>query len=185
MAWTPERIEQLLALVAQNLTGAQIGAALAVTRNAVLGKLDRMGIHLSQQADYVGSPWDKERSVLLEKLYLESYTVEQMAEKLQTTPGAVRGRLDRIRRRNAIKPRNVKSSKTNHRALPWKPAPRLARPSEAVPILIPFMDIGKDQCRYIPGEVTGADTIFCGALTEPGQAYCSPHCRVCFTPSSR
>ena len=182
MPWTPERIELLKSLAARNLTGSQIAAELGdVTRNAVLGKLDRMGIHLTRLPDYVGSPWDKERSVLLEKLYLGAYTVEQMAEQLKTTVGAVRGRLERIRRRNAIKPRKRTVGFYKARQV----SARVIRMSDASPIMVLFMELQPDQCRYIPGDVNGADTVYCGAPIEVGQPYCSPHCRVCFQPSTR
>ena len=41
-AWTPERVERLLALAAEGLSGALIAAELGITRNAVAGKLSRL-----------------------------------------------------------------------------------------------------------------------------------------------
>ena len=178
MSWTPERIELLTALAARNLTGSQIAAELGITRNAVLGKLDRMGKHLSRGAEYVGSPWSKERSVLLEKLYIGAYTIEQMAEQLKTTVGAVRGRLERLRKKDTVKPRKRTVGFAAHKAR--QVSARVIRMSDASPIMVPFMDLEPDQCRYIPGDVTGADTVYCGAPVEGGQSYCSPHCRACF-----
>jgi hypothetical protein len=176
--WTPDRIEQLKSLAARNLTGSQIAAELGITRNAVLGKLDRMGIHLNRNAEYVGSPWDHARSVLLEKLYFGAYTVEQMAEQLKTTVGAVRGRLERLRKKGTATPRKRTVGFAAHQAR--KTTARVIRMSDASPIMVPFMELQADQCRYIPGDVSGADTVYCGAPVEGGQSYCSPHCRACF-----
>jgi GcrA cell cycle regulator len=180
MAWTAERIDRLKELASRNWTASQIADELGgVTRNAVLGRLFRLNIHLSRNSQYVGSPWDKTRSVLLEKLYIGAYTIEQMAEKLQTTVGAVRGRLERLRKKAAAKPRKrvfrFAAQERAHTA-------RIVRMSDAKPIMVSFMELERDQCRYIPGQVSGADTIYCGAPVETGQPYCSPHCRTCFQP---
>lgn len=42
--WTTEKVARLLELVAQDLSGALIAAELGLTRNAVVGRLHRMGI---------------------------------------------------------------------------------------------------------------------------------------------
>lgn len=40
--WTPERVERLAALVAERRTATQIGVALGISRNAVIGKILRL-----------------------------------------------------------------------------------------------------------------------------------------------
>ncbi len=42
--WTPERVEQLRSHVASGLTCSQIAAEIGVTRNAVIGKIHRLGL---------------------------------------------------------------------------------------------------------------------------------------------
>ena len=177
--WAPERIDRLKELAARNWTASQIAKDIGgISRMAVLGKLFRLNIHLNHKSQYAGSPWDKSRLGLLEKLYFGAYTIEQMAERLQTTVGAVRGRLERLRKKTAAKPRK--------RTVGFAPSPkasaRVIRMSDASPIMVPFIELERDQCRYIPGEVDGGNTIYCGAPIETGQPYCSPHCRVCFQP---
>ncbi len=44
MTWDTERTERLLALHQEGKTASEIGAELGVTRNAVIGKLHRMGV---------------------------------------------------------------------------------------------------------------------------------------------
>lgn len=53
--WTSERVEQLTALCAEGLSASQIMRALGVgvTRNAVIGKIHRLGLTLARR---VGSP---------------------------------------------------------------------------------------------------------------------------------
>jgi GcrA cell cycle regulator len=42
--WTPERVEQLRSLVVTGLSCSQIGAQIGVSRNAVIGKIHRLGL---------------------------------------------------------------------------------------------------------------------------------------------
>ncbi len=48
--WTPERIEQLRAHVGSGMTCSQIAAAIGVSRNAVIGKLHRLGLSSGRPA---------------------------------------------------------------------------------------------------------------------------------------
>src|ERR1700731_5484542 len=48
--WTAERIEQLRNFVVTGLTGSQIAAEIGVTRNAVIGKIHRLGLSPARPA---------------------------------------------------------------------------------------------------------------------------------------
>ena len=43
--WTPHRVEQLKRLFDEGLTCSQIAREIDVTRNAVIGKLSRLGLN--------------------------------------------------------------------------------------------------------------------------------------------
>jgi hypothetical protein len=180
MAWTTEQIERLKELAARNWSFSQIAEHFGdKTRNAVAGQLYRLKINISRK-DYV---WDGDKSALLEKLHIGAYTVEQMAEKLQTTVGAVRGKLERLRSAKRIRPRKRTFGFAAREArLTVRRDRKVIRLSDATPIMVPFMELRNGQCRYIPGTVNGSNTIYCGAPVEDGQSYCSPHCRTCFQP---
>ena len=42
--WTPERIQALMAMWAEGLPASEIGRRLDVTKNAVVGKVHRLGL---------------------------------------------------------------------------------------------------------------------------------------------
>ncbi len=48
--WTPDRIEQLRACVGTGMTCSQIAAAIGVSRNAVIGKIHRLGLSSGRPA---------------------------------------------------------------------------------------------------------------------------------------
>ena len=49
--WTAERVEQLRSYVSTGLTCSQIAAEIGVTRNAVIGKIHRLGLSPGRSAD--------------------------------------------------------------------------------------------------------------------------------------
>ncbi len=48
--WTPERVEQLRSFIVTGLTCSQIAAQIGVTRNAVIGKIHRLGLSPARPA---------------------------------------------------------------------------------------------------------------------------------------
>jgi len=54
--WTPERIEQLRSFIATGLTCSQIAAEIGVTRNAVIGKIHRLGLSTGRPAGAPARP---------------------------------------------------------------------------------------------------------------------------------
>jgi GcrA cell cycle regulator len=48
--WTPERIEQLRSCIGSGMTCSQIAAAIGVSRNAVIGKIHRLGLSSGRPA---------------------------------------------------------------------------------------------------------------------------------------
>lgn len=48
--WTDDRVDELKRLADLALTAGEIGSAMGITRNAALGKLNRIGIRLSNAA---------------------------------------------------------------------------------------------------------------------------------------
>jgi GcrA cell cycle regulator len=48
--WTPERVDQLRYCVVEGLTCSQIAARIGVTRNAVIGKINRLGLSPARAA---------------------------------------------------------------------------------------------------------------------------------------
>jgi GcrA cell cycle regulator len=55
--WTPERVEQLRTCVVSGLTCSQIAAEIGVTRNAVIGKIHRLGLSPGRPAAAPGGAY--------------------------------------------------------------------------------------------------------------------------------
>ena len=53
--WNPERIEQLSTFIGAGLTCSQIAAEIGVTRNAVIGKIHRLGLDRAGRTGRAGA----------------------------------------------------------------------------------------------------------------------------------
>ena len=61
MSWTPERCNILRAMYAEGLSGGQIAMELKITRNAVIGKVNRLGLTRDFHASPKAHPKPKHR----------------------------------------------------------------------------------------------------------------------------
>lgn len=50
---------------------------------------------------------------------------------------------------------------------------------------LPLMELLFDQCHYVLGEPTGAETIYCGLDVQAGFAYCGGHCARMYEPGKQ
>lgn len=198
--WTDQDLDTLRQGAAAGLSGSQIAMKLhGRTRNAVIGKLHRLGLSTSGQA-YIF--WNEKRDAELQRLTDEGYSQAAAAEQIGCTRIAVRDRLARLRRegrsppnlstryrkRIAKRPEKVTKRFSALTGLPLvgapkpPPAPKFVA-ADANPRRLKFLDLQHDHCRFIldehdvPGSV---DSVYCGADTVKDGSWCEPHRRVVF-----
>jgi GcrA cell cycle regulator len=161
MSWTDERVELLRKLWNQGLSASQIAAELAggVTRNAVIGKVHRLG--LSGRAKAPSVPSARPRK-----------TVTRAPSHPMVHGGGVRGNL-------ALMPKTIASPAPVLELIP-QPEPEVVIPmSERVTL----MELRESMCRWPYGDPTKAEFRFCGAHSPTGTPYCSYHSRIAYQPS--
>lgn len=158
--WTDERVELLKKLWADGLSASQIAAELGnVTRNAVIGKVHRLG--LSGRAKDVKAA---------------SAAAPQRPRKAVRTPSAPA----------PIAPQphgNVVLA-----SIPLQPVMEepevLAEDDMAVPMSerVTIMDLRESMCRWPMGDPTKPEFRFCGARSITGLPYCTHHARIAYQP---
>jgi GcrA cell cycle regulator len=172
LIWPPERIDRLRELWAEGLSASQIAAHLdgVVTRNAVIGKLNRLGL----------------KSRLRRETEIEDEVLAALLQHAETTPflGAEKGKVP------PTPPPPPPQAKLPPRVAPKKlPAahsPELT-PSTTARTAVTIDQLDEDTCRYPLGRVQDRPPfLYCGATTTaPGKPWCPHHFRVCFPPRSR
>lgn len=161
--WTEDRVELLKKLWNDGLSASQIAGELGgVTRNAVIGKVHRLG--LSGRAKAPSSSGSSARA------------------RKPAAPRASSGfnAANHIRGNTALAPQ----LRTQPEARP-EPKPELLDPNVVVPFSerVTIMELKENMCRWPMGDPTHADFRFCGLKTDTGIPYCGYHCRIAYQPA--
>jgi GcrA cell cycle regulator len=168
-AWTDERVELLKKLWNDGLSASQIAGELgSVTRNAVIGKVHRLG--LSGRAKNPGSAAPRPRKPTTRP------PAHPMASPAAASGGMTRGN-------TALAPQFVPEIEAEPEAehVPTAPAEEVVIPfSERVTI----MDLREYMCRWPMGDPTSPEFRFCGGRSLTGMPYCGYHARIAYQPAA-
>jgi hypothetical protein len=148
-----DREKRILAMWEKNMTGGEIGNAIGITRNAVMGILGRLRArgHVGYK---VPPPAYRKR---VRKGVEPQKTSEPPKPSTKTKP------------KPAANPDQFEMVVLKDLSLP---------PHGPVTL----MKLHRLSCRYIISEVKGSETLFCGKMKTTG-AYCAEHHELCYVPS--
>ena len=167
MAWTDERIDQLRKLWEDGLSASQIATELGeVTRNAVIGKMHRLGLSGRMKAS--------------------SQQARVRRQRIVSRPAF----------RKPAPPRTMAASNTALKVVAREETPpeeiEVVRAevvqAEIVPLhgTVGLLDLKEDTCRWPLGDPDDGELRFCGRPSPAGQPYCSGHRSLAFqAPASR
>jgi GcrA cell cycle regulator len=153
MTWTDERVEMLKKLWADGLSASQIAAELGgVTRNAVIGKVHRLGL-----AGRAKAP---------------SSTVPR-ARKSRAHSHVLRLGRSAIRGNTAL---------AHAYEFEVEPEPEPIDNVIPLGQRRTLLELTEETCRWPIGDPGTADFFFCGGQTVTGLPYCAYHSRVAYQP---
>ncbi|MBV1707362.1 MAG: GcrA cell cycle regulator [Hyphomicrobiales bacterium] len=160
MSWTEERIETLRTMWAARHSAKTIAGVLGegVTRNAVIGKIHRLGLSERTKADEEG---------------LVKAKPAPMARKAQHAMPTIQGN-------TVLAP----IAEVQAQTLPQTHV-RLVE-SVVVPMCesISIMELRETTCRWPLGDPMTADFSYCGAKSPfGGGPYCAAHARIAYQPA--
>lgn len=161
MHWTEERVELLKKLWSEGLSASAIAAELGgVTRNAVIGKVHRLGLSGRTKPP---AP------------------VQQRRVKPTRTPThPMRATATVVRGNNAMAVETLAIEAVEAAPEPErKPALEVVIPlSERVTI----MELRDHMCRWPLGDPGKEDFRFCGSRNQTGSPYCAHHAAIAYQP---
>jgi len=195
MSWTDERVETLKKMWAEGQSASQIAKELGgVTRNAVIGKVHRLG--LSNRAGGGTPTAATAKPALAEK-------PPKAAAKAKPTPKkAENPEQDKAQATDAPAPEKpaaaVAASPARKAIIPaGQPLPPQPSANEISPEALEnvrevektakrltLMQLTERTCKWPVGDPATDDFWFCGLPSQPGKPYCEAHVGVAFQPMS-
>ena len=175
MSWTDERVETLKRMWNEGQSASQIAKELGgVTRNAVIGKVHRLG--LSNRSG--GAPAAPAKEKAAPKPATPKPMVTESASPAPSAPPPMSPA------RKAIIPAG--------QPLPPQPSANEISPEALAKVnevektarKISLMELTERTCKWPVGDPATDDFWFCGLPVQPGKPYCEAHVGVAFQPMS-
>ena len=190
MSWTDERVETLKTMWGDGKSASQIAKELGgVTRNAVIGKVHRLG--LSNRAG--GSAPESRTEARTESRAEPAARPDAPAAK----PAAAKPEPRPVPRTESAQPPAQPASLRNRiipagQPLPPQPSAGEISPEALASVRevekkakrISLMELTERTCKWPIGDPATEDFWFCGLATQPGKPYCDAHVGVAFQPMS-
>lgn len=178
MAWTDERVEVLKKMWGEGQSASQIAKELGgVTRNAVIGKVHRLGLSNRNGGGGISKPATKDKPKPAAKAKATAKSTAPEASPVETkrpTPPP----------RRAIIPAG--------QPLPPQPSANEISPEALASVRevekkskkISLMELTERTCKWPIGDPATDDFWFCGLAVKAGKPYCEAHVGVAFQPMS-
>lgn len=207
MSWTDERVETLKKMWTEGQSASQIAKELGgVTRNAVIGKVHRLG--LSNRADEIEDIAPKAEAPKAEPKVETAKGDAAKADPVKPEMAkatAVKSDApeDEARDEDAVKPSlrvetaiapipMRKAIIPAGQPLPPQPSANEISPEalasvrevEKRAMRLSLMDLTERTCKWPIGDPATPEFWFCGLPSQPGKPYCEAHVGVAFQPMS-
>jgi GcrA cell cycle regulator len=186
MSWTDDRVELLKKMWGEGQSASQIAKELGgVTRNAVIGKVHRLGLSNRAGSSSPAKPAAAKAKVAAKpKVEAPAKPKAKPAAKAPEPAAAAPAPKPNLPARRAIIPAG--------QPLPPQPsaneipAEALAKVSEVEKKAkkISVMDLTERTCKWPIGDPATEDFWFCGLPSQQGKPYCEAHVGVAFQPMS-
>lgn len=197
MSWTDERVETLKKMWAEGQSASQIAKELGgVTRNAVIGKVHRLGLSNRTATGGGKAAGESEPEAKPAKPAAEpvARAANQAAPKAapaatqpQPEPAATAATPE-----PAVQPPARRPIIPAGQPLPPQPSANEISPEALASVRevekkarrLTLMELTERTCKWPIGDPATEDFWFCGLPTQPGKPYCEAHVGVAFQPMS-
>ncbi|MGV6846907.1 MAG: GcrA family cell cycle regulator [Marinibacterium sp.] len=187
MSWTDERVELLKKMWGDGQSASQIAKELGgVTRNAVIGKVHRLGLS-NRTSGAAPAPAAAKPEVKAKPAKAEA---KPKADRPEPAPEPASAAPATEAARPAPNPR--KQIIPAGQPLPPQPSANEISPEALAKVSevekkarkLTLMELTERTCKWPVGDPATEDFWFCGLPAQPGKPYCEAHVGVAFQPMS-
>ncbi|KUJ78740.1 GcrA family cell cycle regulator [Ruegeria profundi] len=184
MSWTDERVELLKKMWGEGQSASQIAKELGgVTRNAVIGKVHRLGLSNRATGAAPAKSEPKEKPAPAPKAEAKPKPAPK-TEPARPAPAPTAEAKPAAPARRQIIPAG--------QPLPPQPSANEISPEALAKVneiekkakKLTLMELTEKTCKWPVGDPATEDFWFCGLPVEPGKPYCEAHVGVAFQPMS-
>ena len=178
--WDSGMLKKLKALVGKGLSTSEMGKKLGMSKNAVVGKLNRLGWNAKASEPVAKKKTKKEakESKVAVKKPVKSAVAKKVVEKKPKVVVAKKTKETKLKpvavkqgSRNAIKINSVIKTASK------KTKKDLALHELLIQHALQMAGLKPNQCRWPMGDPDSENFHFCGETVFTGKPYCYEHCR--------
>lgn len=188
MSWTDERVELLKKMWGEGQSASQIAKELGgVTRNAVIGKVHRLGLsNRTSGGGAASAPKTEAKPKPVEEAKPAPAPKEEAAKPEPAEP--VAAQTAPVPRTMPARPKIIPAGQP----LPPQPSANEISPEAIARVnevekkskKISLMELTERTCKWPIGDPATDDFWFCGLPVQAGKPYCEAHVGVAFQPMS-
>ena len=185
--WDNATLKKLKALMGKGLSTSEIGKRLGISKNAVVGKLNRLGWNAKAGAAPAAAKSAKKTADGVAKKTSTRAASKKTATKSLVKPKVATKKSEKLAKAVAKKP----ASRAATTAKDTKPAKtsskNLAMHQRIIQHSLEMANLKPNQCRWPIGDPDSEGFHFCGKQVFAGKPYCYEHCRLAyqFTPPKK
>ena len=188
MSWTDERVETLKRMWGEGQSASAIAKELGgVTRNAVIGKVHRLGLsNRTEEAEAAPAPAAEP----------EKKAEKKPAPKPEPAPEPVAAKAEAVEEEPSTQPAYTPQPRRQivpaGQPLPPQPSANEISPEALASVRevekkarrLTLMELTERTCKWPIGDPATEKFWFCGLPSQPGKPYCEAHVGVAFQPMS-
>lgn len=190
--WDNATLKKLKALTGKGLSTAEIGKRLGLSKNAVVGKLNRLGWNLkatgtAPTATKTTTADKKSKSESAKKTVAKPVVAAKKAKENKTVTVkktiAPKAAEKKTPVKTKVKDTKVSEEKTDKKSLDKD----LAMHQRIIQHSLEMASLKPNQCRWPIGDPDSENFHFCGETVFVGKPYCYEHCKQAyqFTPPKK
>lgn len=190
-SWDTSTLKKLKSLFDKGLSTAEIGRKLGISKNAVVGKINRLGWNNNKPATKVAVKAAPQKKPAKPIKPAKTTTVAKKTAKVDIKPKSVATKKQPVKKDSAQKKaKPVVPEKTTKSAVTTaskKTNKDLAVHQRIIQHSLEMANLKPNQCRWPIGDPDSEHFHFCGAQVFSGKPYCYEHCRQAyqFTPPKK